>query len=347
MTDVLCGDITGKYTFVDYTYICLYYDLDFTINGKVERMTALLEKLLPVLLILTIGWILRKRNTISGSAMNELKSIIVNVALPCILFLSFSKTALESKYIIIVVLIFVICMALYLIGFLLRRKMPGVFGSIFTPWFMGGFEFGMIGVGLFAALFGSENLPLIMLIGLGHEFFAWFVAIPYIQFKYSGTFNLIETLGKFIRTPIIWGIFGGLLANITGLYDVLQTIFWGRAIFSTMSTVSNIGVPLILMVVGYSLVIEKGNTKKITLHIIARLVPVLAIGTVALFLIKLLIGSLDPLFSIAFYAFLILPPSYLVPVYVKDDEAERHFFSQTVVYYTLVSFAGYIVLMLI
>ncbi len=310
-------------------------------------MTALLEKMLPVLIILAIGWILRKRSIISSNAMNEFKNIIVNVALPCLLFLSFAGTALEAKYIIIVVLVFAMCLALYAVGFLLRSKLPGTFGSIFTPWFMGGFEFGMLGIGLFAALFGSENLPLIMLIGLGHEFFAWFVAIPYVQFKTSGRFNLIETLGRFIRTPIMLGIFGGLLINITGLYDVLLTYFWGRSAISAMTTISNVGVPLILMIVGYSLMIEKENAKKIALHIVARLIPVLAIGTIVALLIRQLVGEVDPLFNIAFYAFLILPPSYLMPVIVKDDESERHFLSQAVVYYTLVSFAGYIVLMLI
>lgn len=310
-------------------------------------MTALLEKLIPVLLILAIGWLLRKKQILSGSTVNELKSIIVNIALPCILFLSFSKTSLEARYLIIVVLVFALCMAMYGIGFLLRRRIPDLFGSIFTPWFMGGFEFGMIGIGLFGALWGPENLPLITLIGLGHEFFAWFVAVPYIQFKNSGNFNLAETFGKFIRTPVIIGILGGLLANLTGIYAGLETFFLGRALLSTMSTVSSLVVPLILMVVGYSLVLERGNTKKIVCYIAARLMPILAIGTVVLLLVRSFAGAVDPLFTIAFYAFIILPPSYLIPVFVKDDEAERHFFSQTVVYYTLVSFAGYVILMLV
>lgn len=310
-------------------------------------MTALLEKLIPVLLILTIGWFLRKKQILSDSTVNELKSIIVNIALPCILFLSFSKTSLEARYLIIVVLVFALCMAMYGIGFLLRHRIPDLFGSIFTPWFMGGFEFGMIGIGLFGALWGPENLPLITLIGLGHEFFAWFVAVPYIQFKNSGNFNLAETFGKFIRTPVIIGILGGLLANLTGIYSGLESFFLGRALLSTMSTVSNLVVPLILMVVGYSLVLERGNTKKIVCYIAARLGPILAIGTVILMLIRSVAGTVDPLFTIAFYAFIILPPSYLIPVFVKDDEAERHFFSQTVVYYTLVSFAGYVILMLV
>lgn len=310
-------------------------------------MTALLEKLFPVLIILTIGWILRKRNIISADSVGELKQLIVNVALPCILFLSFSKTTLEAGYILIVVFVFAICMSMYGLGFLLQKRLPGTFGSLFTPWFMSGFEFGMIGIGLFAALFGPENLPLITLIGLGHEFFAWFVAIPYVQFKDSGRFNLAETLGRFFRTPVILGILGGLAANLSGVYAFLQTVFWGRAVLGTMTTVSSMLVPLILIVVGYSLIIEKGNARKVAGYIAVRLVLMLPIGAFFLFLIHTLVGPIDPLFNIAFYAYLILPPSYLIPVFVKDNEEERHFFSQTVVYYTVVSFIGYIILMLI
>lgn len=310
-------------------------------------MTALLEKLIPVLLMLSIGWILRKHGILRESTVDDLKTIIVNIALPCILFLSFSKTTLEPEYAILVFLVFALCIAMYSIGFLLRGRLPEIFGSIFTPWFMAGFEFGMIGIGLFGALWGPENLPLITLIALGHEFFAWFVAVPYIQFKDSGKFNLAETFGKFIRTPPVLGIFGGLFVNITGLYAMLETFFWGRAVFGTMTTVSNLCVPLILIVVGYSLVIERDNSRKIALHITARLVPILAIGTVVLMLVRLLIGDIDPLFTVAFYAFIILPPSYLIPVFVKDNEQERHFFSQAVVYYTLATFAGYIILMLV
>jgi predicted permease len=310
-------------------------------------MTALLEKLLPVILIITVGWFLRKKKIISGNTVNELKQLIVNIALPCTLFLSFSKTNLEARYLLIIVMVFALCMAMYGIGFLLKHKLPQTFGSIFTPWFMSGFEFGMIGIGLFAALFGTENLPLITLIGLGHEFFAWFVAIPYVQLQSSGRFSLAETLGRFIRTPVILGILGGLIANLTGIYAFLHTVFWGNALLGTMLTISNILVPLILMIVGYTLVIEKDNTSKVIKHITFRLIPILAIGSLVLFLIHQLAGAIDPLFNVAFYAFLILPPSYLVPVFVKDNEEERHFFSQTVVYYTVVSFIGYVVLLLV
>lgn len=309
-------------------------------------MTALLEKLLPVLMIIALGRLLRKKQILSAGAVNEIKNLIIQIALPFMLFLTFSKAVLEAKYIFVVVLMFLLCLIMYGLGFFLRRTAPKTFGSIFTPWFLSGFEFGMIGIGLFSALFGTENLPLITLIGLGHEFFAWFVAIPYVQFQSSGTFRLTETLSKFIRTPVILGILGGLIANLTGAYAFLEHVFWGNALLSAMATVSNILVPLILMVVGYSLMIEKGSTAKILKYIAARLIPLLVAGTLVLQLIHLLAAPTDPLFNIAFYAFLILPPSYLVPVLITNSEEDRHFFSQTVVYYTLISFLGYIVLLL-
>ena len=310
-------------------------------------MIALFEKLLPVLIIVFIGLLMRKKKLVSASAINELKQIIVNVALPCILFLSFGRTTLDAKYIVVVVMVFAMCGALYLMGFVLKNRLPQFFDSIFTPWFMAGFEFGMIGIGLFGALWGTDALPIFMLIGLGHEFFAWFVCIPYVQFKSSGSFSLKETVFRFFKTPVILGIIGGLLVNITGIFSAMEAYFWGRAVFSTMSTLSNITVPLILIVVGYSLAFERSNALKATLHMAVRLAGVLVFGTIALSIIHRFVGQIDPLFTAAFYAYLILPPSYLVPVMVKDNEQERYFFSQTVIYYTIISFAGYVLLMLI
>jgi predicted permease len=69
-------------------------------------MSALLEKLFPVLLIIALGWLLRKKNIISGNTVDEIKQLIVNFALPFTLFLSFSKTALEARYFLIVVFVF-------------------------------------------------------------------------------------------------------------------------------------------------------------------------------------------------------------------------------------------------
>lgn len=68
-------------------------------------MIALFEKLLPVLIIVFIGLLMRKKKLVSASAINELKQIIVNVALPCILFLSFGRTTLDAKYIVVVVMV--------------------------------------------------------------------------------------------------------------------------------------------------------------------------------------------------------------------------------------------------
>ena len=310
-------------------------------------MTALLEKLIPILLIMMVGWFLRKRRILSKEMVDELKVIIINVALPCILFLSFAGMTLDPRYILVVLIVIAMLTVFYSVGFLLKRRIPAVFGSIFTPWFMTEYEFGMIGIGLFTAIWGIDKLPLFMLIGLGHEIYAWFVCIPYIQRKNSGAVKLRKTLINFAKTPVIIGIFGGIFANISGLYDLVGRYFWGKSLFSAMSTISGITVPLILIIVGYSLVLERGNARKIALFSIVKLSLVLSVGTAALILIKTLVGPIDPLFTTAFYAFVILPPSYLIPVLVKDNEEERHFFSQAVVYYTLLTFIGYIILMLI
>jgi hypothetical protein len=74
----------------------------------------------------------QKKNIISADSVGVLKQLIVNVALPCILFHSISKQH-EEQDIYYVVSVFAICMSMYR-GLLLQKRCPDV-RSLFTPWF--------------------------------------------------------------------------------------------------------------------------------------------------------------------------------------------------------------------
>jgi hypothetical protein len=59
-----------------------------------------------------------------------------------------------------------------------------------------------------------------------------------------------------------------------------------------------------------------------------------------LFTIIRLIPDLDELFIQAFYAFILLPAPYILPLYIQKRE-EVDFFTQLLVYSTVTSFVGY------
>jgi predicted permease len=307
-------------------------------------MDLLLEKLLPILLLILLGMFLRKVRLISQETIEGLKQIIIKVALPGILFTAFSTMELETEYILLFALVFVFCFILYGLGELARKVMPRLFQSSYTSGYFTGFEFGMIGVGLFSAIWGMDKLPVIMMVGFGHELFIWFVYMPLISAKGEHKKNLIMVLKSFIKNPPIIGIATGIIFNVLDIYVALANTLIGSSIYSTIGFLSPLTSPLILIVIGYSMTLGRVKLKELAAYLLARWILVLSIGSGVLWLVLNFIQDLDPLFIVAFYAFIILPPPYLLPLLI-DRKEEEEFFSQLLIYSTIVSFVAYVVLL--
>lgn len=308
-------------------------------------MSELLTKLLPILFIILIGITTKQTKLLNDEIIVGLKNIIIKIALPVILFRSFATMTLDVSYIILFVLIFAFCGLLYGIGTLLHRLLPKVFKYAFSGGYFTGFEFGMIGVGLFSAIWGLEKLPIIMLVGFGHELFIWFLYVPMITLKSKGNISITNTVKDFIRTPTIIGILLGILFNILSLYDLFGATLIGAAVYSTIDFLAPLTAPLILLIIGYSMTFKRLDVKQALIYISARWIVVLGIGIPLLLLIHALIGGIDPLFDQAYLAFILLPAPYILPLFI-DDHDESEFFSQLLVYSTITSFVGYILLLL-
>lgn len=310
-------------------------------------MSEVIGKLVPVILIIVLGIFLRRKQIISLEAINGLKQLITKVALPAVLFLSFSKSKIESAYVIIFAAVFVMCCMLYVIGMLFNKKVPRLFNEQFAPGFFTGFELGMVGIGLFTALWGIERLPVLMLIGLGHELFIWFVYVPLLEYRNSGTFNLKGTLQSFVLSPIIIAIVAGIAVNLLGLSEEMLQNSVGAGSIQTLTLLSQMTSPLILIVIGHSIVLKEVKVKKVISYITARVLCTGLIGIAALALIHIVVGEVHEMFNLAFFFFLMLPPPYILPLFIKDNKEEEEFFSQILVCFTLLSFVAYILLMFI
>ena len=309
-------------------------------------MTLLLQKLLPIIIIIIIGAIIRRKQLLCEQTIDGLKTIIIKIALPAVLFTAFSKTDFKLAYLLLFLIIFLFCSLLYFIGEVLHRKFPKNFNYTYSSGYFTGFEFGMIGVGLFSAIWGIDKLPVIMLIGFGHELFIWFVYVPLIKLKGNEKFTVSKTFIEFIKTPTILAIILGTIFNLTGLYNILENNILGSSIFATIDFLMPLTTPLILIIIGYSLTLKKLNLSKIFVYIGIRTFFVLSIGSFVLFLLLKIIPTLDSFFVMAFYAFILLPAPYILPLYIEDKK-EAEFFSQFLVYSTIVTFVGNIILLIV
>lgn len=174
------------------------------------------SKVLPVLLLIGLGALLRRFGFLSEAAIHGFKQLVVNITLPAALFLAFAGVTLEGGHLVVVALIFLLCL-LALWASRLRRPMAGI-DSDYLPPLVTGFEAGM--------MYGLRDLRRRLWHGQHLSVcrdrsrpgaVCFFILVPYVQRLSVGPAPFTHTLRSFLRTPVILSILLGILFNQLGL----------------------------------------------------------------------------------------------------------------------------------
>ena len=104
---------------------------------------GILSKVLPVIILIIFGGFLRKTRFIDQNTVSSLKKIVVNITLPATLFLTFAKTTFESRYIMIFLSVFLVCVIMLQLGILIKKLLKQ--SNHYYPAIFIGFETGMMG----------------------------------------------------------------------------------------------------------------------------------------------------------------------------------------------------------
>ena len=146
-------------------------------------MLEILPNVMPVLLLIGLGYFFKAMGVIKSNNLDEIKKILLNISLPSLLFLNFKTMDLKLEYIGLTLIIFCFFALLFLLGQAINRIKP-LYNPI-LPYLLPNFAFGTLGVPLFLSIFGIENLSNFTILSIGHEFFVWFVLIVLIKKKFS------------------------------------------------------------------------------------------------------------------------------------------------------------------
>ena len=305
-------------------------------------MITIVNRIAPIIILLVIGKVLQSKAFISDETIAGIKKLVVNVALPAVLFLSFLTVDFQPRFFLFIPAIFAYCVLLYLLGRVLQR--PLRFEGEYAPFLTTGFEYGLIGVSLFGAAYGLEQLGKLAIIDLGHEIFIWLFFVVLLINKRDGGTDMRKVAGLFARSPVILAILASLALNLSGLSERLVTSPWAGGFMATLELVGGLTVPLILIVVGYGIRLD-GNeifySVKIVLVRLAINIPVALL--LNRFVIRGLMG-LDPGFEAALFTLLILPPPFVLNLFMNQDlKDELHRVDNTLTLHTIISVFLFIV----
>lgn len=309
-------------------------------NNTVDVLT----KMLPVILMISLGYCMKEKHFFKSDTVRDLKKLIINIALPIILFSTFAKTKFDSKYIAIILIIIAVEFLLLFCGVLIRKAFHSenrFFQTLFT-----GFENGLMGYSMFIAVFGSSNLFKIAVVDIGNSLFLNAFLILYIRKLEKATLDYREQALSVVKTPTVVAIVMGLVVSITGCMPAILQNPWLSAGFSTLTLIGNITTPLICIVVGYELVIR---LKSIRLPIVLTVIR-LCLNLLVAFLLNTLIFvpllHLDALFQIAVYTTFLLPPSFALSIFVKEGtEQENELLVNTISVHVIFSILAFMALL--
>jgi predicted permease len=301
-----------------------------------DQTTEIVNRVLPILLLIGLGAWIRWRQFLPEHTIDDLRKMVTNFALPAVLFLSFLNTDLQTKYIAIFITMIVLLAVMLASSRAAQRRWS--IPHLYFPFLMTGFEYGMVGIALYGSAYGLDRLGPLAVMDLGHELFIWFVFLAFMLSIRDGAQRPVQLARTFFSSPVVIGILTGIALNLLGA----QSFLYGRPVIGAgmrmLEYLSDLLIPLILIIVGYGIKLDRAGLRDAATVIAVRLAILIPL---ALILSRLLIRDLLDLgapFEAALFTMLILPPPFIIPLYMRTDlPDERRYVNNVLTLYTLAS----------
>ncbi len=306
-----------------------------------ENIVRLCQTMLPILVMIALGYACRRMRIISGDGVLGIKKLVTDILLPVVMFHAMSTVSysLDSLAVFLVILG---CTGLeLLIGFFIVKRFMGEYRT-FTPFLIAGSEVGMLGYALFILLAGEKNIRYLASLDLGNALFLNTVSIALLVVASGKKTSVKDTARQLLKVPAFAGTVLGVLAGVSGVSSVLAVGPAGGIYTSLVGFLTAPVSALVLFCVGYELTMDVSILKPAVKAVGFRIV----LSACMLFLVYQIIfsrGSPDPVYIMALVLFFALPPSMIIPMYTKKD-SDNQFTSTALSLYLIVTITVFAVL---
>lgn len=309
------------------------------------NLIGALVSVLPVLILVGLGIVLRMTRVLDDSLVAGLKKLTISVVLPAVLFTSFLTSYIDPQQLWAAFVVFVVCAAMLGLGLLYGRR-DAV--SPYTPFMFTGFELGILGFTLFAATYGAVGMSALSVLALGHEVFVWLVFVTVLRAVGSERRTAIQTMRSMATSPVIIAIVLGLGLNLAGVGSLLGEVPVGETLMTTLNYLAAVVVPLVLIVVGYGTKLSWAGVRSALPLVAVRLLVMMVLALAIGWLVFTNLLGLPPIYRHALFTLMVLPPPFILPFFIPRERSKDTTFTSNVLsLHTLASlaaFAAYVLL---
>lgn len=305
-----------------------------------SQLIAILKTVLPVLVLLLVGHFARRWRILTQEGIDGLKSIVIKIMLPIVQFRAFLQVHFDVDMLLITFAVFLVC----IIGLFIGRLSGKVFrnSAPYERFLFASFEVGMLGYALYIVLFGNAQVANFATVAFGQELYVFLVMVPALQMSDGQKPTIKQAALSIVKTPILIAIFAGIIGSIAGLGKLLNSTPAGDVVYGIMEFASAPTAALMLIVIGYGLDF-KGIDWRFTSRAVLGRAVFLSLACFALVSLLKLFVPMAPELVWAFVILFLLPPSYIIPFFVKDELGVRKL-STYLSIYTALSIAAFCVI---
>lgn len=304
-----------------------------------RQIIPVLEMVLPVIVMLFLGYLCRAKNLVTKEGLAGIKSVISNITLPVVLFKAFYTTDYTLRSVLGFVIIFTSCVLALLAGYALNRF---VAQSKLMPYLLSGFEVGMLGYALYGLLAGTDKLSYMASVDLGQVLFVYTVYLTLLKNATGQKTDVKGILLSMIKNPAFQGVAIGIIVGITGLGGFISASPVGGIFSEIIEMITLPTAGMILIIVGYELSMRRDLVGPVVKTIAFRVAVMAVLLCVSAF-IMFSILPFDKNLFMAMVLLFSLPAPFIIPLYA-DVESEGVYISTTLSMNTLVTIFIFILL---
>ncbi|HRR72348.1 MAG TPA: AEC family transporter [Syntrophorhabdaceae bacterium] len=211
---------------------------------------AVLETIIPIFLIIIFGYIIHRNGFLNDRFILDMNKFIFLFPLPTLIFTGIIKSDIKDVYLSHILSVILPTFALiifsFLVGWILKLR-AGRLGTFMQTSFHGNVSY--IGLAVLFYLFGEKGLKqgsilIGLMILLNNS-----MAIAVLSWSSRRERNIMKAFLSIIKNPVIIATFLGLIVLYTGI-TIPKVILRGMVILS------NIALPMALIMIGASIAVE-------------------------------------------------------------------------------------------
>lgn len=301
-----------------------------------------LKIILPVLVMIGLGISCRKWKFLSKTGINDMKFLVTNIMLPVAIFHALATADYNLETGKLVLIMFLMLLISFGIGFLLKPLMPGVYQK-YLPFMVSVYEGGLMAYPLYTSLCGQENLSQIAVLDIAGLLFGFSIYMGMLgQTENGEKINVKSLTMGAIRTPAFIASVLGIIAGLTGIIQNLLKSSWGNVYLSVENILTASVTAVILIVAGYSMELTPKLLSPCikTILLRAALQAIMIAGV--LFAVHNLVGS-NKLLDLAVISYMSAPATFSMQTFLKKEESSAYV-STTNSMYCVVSILIYMIL---